>query len=197
MKIRKSKLKTIIAEEIQGMLLDEDWKEKLAPVGSFLKTAGKHFMKGFMGKDDNFLSQGAYKAYGETRVKKIDQIFEELIHEFKELQTHDESKKIKAKNLEPDALGSPRGTSGPAVIDYLMETLHGSVIQPWVGATMAFRGTGSPFGAGDGPKHVPGTSSEEDPGTYDVDYGEEEEEGGIAEVIRRQIRKELKKRSTF
>ena len=212
MKIKKSKLKTIIVEEIQNVLLNEDWKETLSSIGGALKTGmmsgAKSKIKSFgtLGaKENNWFTRGAYKAYGQTRVSRIDEIFEDLLEELKEFGNHPEADRLSGPPEGSMAGPEPSpGTLGEGrrAVRALIKKLQKEIIYPWVYITTPHRG------------EEPDEAEEEEEETLDVDWGPEEEKeelevdwgpegppeeegSGIAEVIRRQVRRELKRRSTF
>jgi|6_EtaG_2_1085325.scaffolds.fasta_scaffold01025_3 hypothetical protein len=183
MKIEKSKLKTIIAEEVRNILLNEDWKDTLRGVGSAVGGAamsvGKEFAKGFMGKGDQWFTKGFYRAYGRTRVSKIDEIFDDLLQEFREFKNHPEAAHVK--------LTDDPTLDGVQVVSNIEKKLQEDIIKLWVDATMLFRGP-------DAEKRIPATAT---PAPTPAPAPMPE---GLTvpfdEVLRREVREELKKRTT-
>ena len=186
MKIKKSKLKTIISEEIQKTLLEEGWKDTMADVGKGLGSAaasglgavGKAWLSGFT-KSDNLLSKVIRRGYTRkgsvTGVAKVDKIFEDLVKALEEFKTHPEATTIN--------LSTPAGDldSPDEVVDQLKKKLQDEVIKPWIQATTTFRG-------GDEEEEAAEPEEEEEEETEEVTVPFEE-------VLRRQVREQLKKRS--
>jgi hypothetical protein len=181
MKIKKFELQKIINEEVQKIMHEADW---LGKTTKFMGTLGKEFVKGFMGsgKGDNLLSQAAYRAWGGTRVSAIDDTFQELMENLKDLRAAPEEVE---KIVDPMA-GEGQGKQKPAkVLDDFIDLLNEEIIKDWISMTASMRGEEK--------KEEP-PSKEAEPAA--PEEGGEEGGGDIAEVIRRETRAQLKKHLT-
>jgi len=175
MKIKKSKLETIIREEMQNMAIDEGWKD-----------IGRAFVKGFMGDaaSDNPFSKGAYAAYGAAFVPRVDKAFKKLLEEIKEFKNHAEAEKV----VDP----AKNSNKNPDLLVREFEDMLGELAQEWIRMTANMRGPDDEKPADDEP-----APSDEGGEEEVADESGEEAEEDIAEVIRREIRQTLKERGMF